>query len=166
MIDNKLTTVVTMDEFSDVLTDALSGMVKADLGDSYVSEFVRVCNFFKRVLLTHSNLEILAINSLVSLQKETREWSLKNFGNQDPMNCVLGVCEESGELAHAQLKMNQSIRGSEEQHIEEMKDAIGDIVIFLADLCNRNGFNFTQIINQTWRQVKQRDWKSNPETGK
>ena len=43
---------------------------------------------------------------------------------------LLGICEEAGELCHAQLKKEQGIRGTIEQHDAAMKDAVGDIMIY------------------------------------
>ena len=78
---------------------------------------------------------------------------------------VLGAAEEVGELAHAFLKMEQGIRGKREEHEANMKDAVGDCVIFLMDLCNQMGWDFENIVDTTWSQVKQRDWKKNSHEG-
>jgi len=76
---------------------------------------------------------------LQTLQNEQAVWSEKNFGEQPPTAPLLGLIEEVGELAHAVLKRNQGIRTGE-NHIEQMKDAIGDIVIYAADYATRQGF--------------------------
>ena len=52
-----------------------------------------------------------------------------------------------------------------EDHTAKKKDAIGDIVIFLADYCSSEGFDFEDIVLTVWKEVKQRDWKKNPEKG-
>lgn len=73
----------------------------------------------------------LSPDTLGELQKNLFEWQNYNFGSgQDVELCILGICEEIGELCHAQLKLEQSIRGSKEKHEEDMKDAIGDICIY------------------------------------
>jgi NTP pyrophosphatase (non-canonical NTP hydrolase) len=103
--------------------------------------------------------------SLAQLQEEQQVWSQKNFGDQPADNPFIGLVEEVGELGHGYLKMKQGIRGDAETHREEMKDAVGDIVIYLSDFCSRTGINLQEAVRETWDQVKQRDWKKNPENG-
>ena len=69
------------------------------------------------------------------LQKEHAVWSKKNFGEQDLEDYELGLIEEVGELAHSVLKRKQGIRNNE-NHDELIKDAIGDITIYLIGFCN------------------------------
>jgi len=99
--------------------------------------------------------------TLDQLQSEVEEWTAKNFPNTKPYQPLLGVQEEVGELSHAHLKMEQSIRGTTEQHENAKRDAIGDIVIYLADYCNKNRINFQQAVALTWHEVKKRDWTKN-----
>ncbi len=96
---------------------------------------------------------------LKEIQAEQDVWSKRNFDNKKPYQPILGAAEEVGELAHAYLKMEQNIRGSREQHLEAMRDSIGDCVIFLMDLCNQMGWDFESIVNGTWEEVRKRDWK-------
>lgn len=70
---------------------------------------------------------------------EVGEWSSANFGNQPPENPLLGVLEEIGEISHSYLKSLQGIRGTQEEHLDAMRDGIGDAVVFLADFCARAG---------------------------
>jgi NTP pyrophosphatase (non-canonical NTP hydrolase) len=103
--------------------------------------------------------------NLRQAQSEQDAWSKRNFDNRKPYMAVLGAAEEVGELAHAYLKMEQGIRGDREKHVANMKDAVGDCVIFLMDLCNQMGWDFEEIVETTWDQVKQRDWKKNSQEG-
>jgi len=103
--------------------------------------------------------------NLRQAQNEQDAWSKRNFDNRKPYMAVLGAAEEVGELAHAYLKMEQGIRGKREEHEANMKDAVGDCVIFLMDLCNQMGWDFEEIVDTTWNQVKQRDWKKNSHAG-
>ena len=121
--------------------------------------------------------------SFARLQSEHADWAERNFGSAgDPgfhrRGSVLGVAEEIGELAeeldspahiveltralgrlaHATLKSTQQIRMNED-HAARAQDAVADIVVFLSDVCTRNGWNFEQVVEQTWDQVKQRDWR-------
>jgi NTP pyrophosphatase (non-canonical NTP hydrolase) len=112
------------------------------------------------------------------LQNEVGQWANKNFGDRlrkigelgdsEPRPAwhpLLGVSEETGELSHAYLKMKQKIRGNNEKHIEEAKDAVGDILIYLADFCGLMEFDMQEIIEGTWNKVKQRDWSANSDHG-
>lgn len=100
---------------------------------------------------------------LRKLQEEQRPWVLHNFGSKPTWMPLLGIMEEVGELAHAHLKQAQGIRTSE-NHDDNAKDAIGDVVIFLADYCSARGYDFETIVQETWNKVKQRDWKKHPAT--
>jgi NTP pyrophosphatase (non-canonical NTP hydrolase) len=99
------------------------------------------------------------------LQTEQKEWQNKNFPNSGIHQCFYGVVEELGELAHALLKMDQGIRGTQEEHMSAVKDAISDIVIYLAGLCNQREIDFQKVVEKTWNEVKQRDWIKYPFNG-
>ena len=103
--------------------------------------------------------------SLTQLQEEVSAWSKRNFPQEHLHHPLLGVGEEAGELFHAHLKEEQGIRGTKEEHVEAAKDAIGDILIYLADYCARRGFSLQTCIESTWKKVKERDWKKNKTTG-
>lgn len=72
-------------------------------------------------------------------------WASAQFGAgcspQQIDNCLMGLLEETGEFTHAVLKMQQGIRGTPEEHKEAMKDAVADICVFLADLCERQSLD-------------------------
>lgn len=108
--------------------------------------------------------------TLRGLQKEQEPWVDHNFepGNtRNPARAykpLLGVVEEVGELSHAHLKSLQGIRTGED-HAAKSKDAIGDLVIFLADYCTAMGYDFQECVEATWNQVKTRDWKKDPVKG-
>ena len=112
------------------------------------------------------------------LQAELRKWEVRNFGEGDPLEGVVGATEEVGELAevvdvldlpvllgrlaHAQLKLRQGIRATPEELNAKGKDAIGDIFIYLINLCSKNDWDAQSILLETSRHVLSRDWKSNP----
>lgn len=102
---------------------------------------------------------------LNEFQKQVNVWTDRNFKNRELWHPVMGAAEEVGELCHATLKMAQGICGKREQHISEAKDAIGDIVIYLADVCNLYGFNLQECIDEAWEQVRKRDWTNAPGKG-
>lgn len=103
--------------------------------------------------------------SLSKLEHEVREWSSRNFPENRPYQPLLGALEELGELSHAHLKGEQGIRHSAEEIVDMKMDAIGDVIIYLADYCWRNNISLSAAVYVTWMQVKLRDWKANEKTG-
>jgi len=98
------------------------------------------------------------MTSLGELQHELKTWQKHNFPGRDAWEPLVGVMEESGELAHAHLKRHQGIRGTPEDLDEAAKDAVGDIIVYLADYCNARGFDLQGCLNAAWFEVRQRDW--------
>ena len=76
------------------------------------------------------------------------------------------MVEELGELSHALLKQKQCIRGDFQEHEDNIKDSIGDLIIFCSDFCEARGFSFQKIVEDTWNKVKIRDWRKFPKNGK
>lgn len=102
-------------------------------------------------------------------QHEIIEWSRKNFGQPVPIaldiSSLLGVVEEVGELAHSILKLSQGIRGTPTEHMANIEDAVGDILVYLFDFCSRNGMDAEDILRKVWGRVKERDWQKDKEKG-
>ena len=92
------------------------------------------------------------------IQEEHKAWVAHNFPGRTSIQPLLGIVEEAGELCHAVLKKMQGIR-TDEDHDAHERDAVGDISIFLLDYCSSRGWDFEQIMNETWRVVRQRDWR-------
>ncbi len=156
----------------------------------------------------------------LKLVEERDAWVAHNFPDNHyppPEESLIGCIEEVGELAHAQLKEVQQIRGTKEEHEAAAKDAIGDLIVYLLGVmshvglphitpvlspprdlshairklsgavgklsehpskerialvmyyakayCRLRGWDFTAIVTDTWREVKQRDWVMYPEDG-
>jgi NTP pyrophosphatase (non-canonical NTP hydrolase) len=74
--------------------------------------------------------------SITQLQRDQFIWARKNFGPCQTRWPLLGIVEETGELVHSQLKQEQNIRGSYEEHEAKKKDAIGDLTIYLFEYCS------------------------------
>lgn len=127
-----------------------------------------------------------ATDYLDILQERVAEWVSRNFGSQPAHRPLLGSLEEIGELAdssllliipllkmlvsggklaHAQLKKEQGIRKGEERFKSDAADAVGDIVIYLADYCDKSGLSLQDCVERTWTTVRERDWTKRPETG-
>ncbi|MBU1067448.1 hypothetical protein KKE60_06645 [Patescibacteria group bacterium] len=102
---------------------------------------------------------------LNQFQREHKKWTDHNFPDAPAWQSFVGAVEELGELAHAFLKLTQGIRGAKEEHIAEMRDAIGDVIIYLSHFCNVHGFLLSKIIDETWTEVRKRDWKKYPGNG-
>lgn len=98
------------------------------------------------------------------LQKEVGQWSLNNFGDQSSTNPMLGLVEEVGELSHAHLKGIQGIRHTPAEVRAMKMDAVADIMIYLADYCEREGIDLEGAVIVTWRKVRERNWASQPMT--
>jgi len=77
----------------------------------------------------------------------------------------VALANKIGIVAHCLLKQEQNIRKSSDELDEAAKDAIGDLMIFLADFCNRKGYSLQDIVNETWAYVKTRDWQKDPAKG-
>ena len=103
--------------------------------------------------------------NLNDLQIQHEKWLAHNFPHQQEHDALLGLIEEVGELAHAHLKAQQGIRGTLDELQAEARDAIGDIVIYLASYCNTNHYNLSGCVREAWEEVQKRDWKANPHDG-
>ena len=101
---------------------------------------------------------------LKQLQRENKIWCQHNFPNAEPWMPLMGATEEIGELCHIHLKEAQGIRKVD--NVKELKmDAVGDIIVFLADYCNRSGLDLEQSVFFAWSTASQRDWKKFPKNG-
>ena len=85
------------------------------------------------------------MNKLDELQKQIAEWARYNFPDKQSRNeALLGMIEELGELSHAVLKSHQGIRGTKEEHLEAMKDAIADMFVYCCQLCTLFDSKFSE----------------------
>lgn len=98
-------------------------------------------------------------------QAEHKEWAAYNFPNAEPWEPVMGMAEEAGEACHAALKMRQGIRGTEQEHLHELADALGDEFIYMMDVANKYGLDLETCIQMALAEVKQRDWQKHSKDG-
>ena len=103
--------------------------------------------------------------NLSKLQDEVSEWTAYNFPCQPSYYPLLGAVGELGELAHATLKEKQGIRGTKEEHEAAAKDAVADVIIYLAHYCDIRDWDMGQVVRETWEKVKNRDWQKDKESG-
>lgn len=112
----------------------------------------------------------LSLN-LRELQEKHCDWSDENFGDvtghfdRGVLHCALGAAEEIGELCHGVLKAEQGIRGSVDDHRDGVRDAIGDIVLYLIDLCGKLGLDFEAVLQDVSEEVHGRNWNENKKDG-
>lgn len=102
-----------------------------------------------------------------TIQSRLHLWRTRNFPNSNGDQQLLGVVEEVGELAHAVLKGKQGIRGMDDEaaRYEAVRDAVGDIQIFLAGFCSYEGIRMDEAYEDTARTVMERDFIKYPLTG-
>lgn len=95
------------------------------------------------------------------------EWREYNFPRADALQQLMGVVEEIGELHHVELKRLQGIRGYDDdaKFEHEARDAVGDILIFLAGYCSYRKWDIVDIYRDTIEEVVGRDWIKNKMTG-
>jgi len=104
--------------------------------------------------------------TFADLQAAQAPWVAHNFPGRESFYPLLGAVEELGELAHAHLKALQGIRGTPEEHAAAAQDAVGDAVIFLADYCTARGWDFQEVVERTWAEVRLRDFRVYPKNGR
>jgi NTP pyrophosphatase (non-canonical NTP hydrolase) len=97
--------------------------------------------------------------ALDQLQDQILKWQNLNFPNCQEWQLALGVCEESGELAACVLKMSRSMRTAEFDE-DRLKDAVGDILIFLIGVCGGRGWQLSEILQNTSETVLARNWRN------
>lgn len=90
-------------------------------------------------------------------QQAIYEWSLEQFGDQDPENPLIGAQEELGEVSRIVLKGKQGIR-QEELADEDLEMEVADIVIYLMDFCARNDIDLASGIHRARSKVLDRDF--------
>lgn len=112
--------------------------------------------------------------SLNEIQTQIREWANRNFGQNiskrtgQELNEIcpfMGIVEELGELAHAELKSHQGIRGFDDPKVytDARDDALSDILVYLCDFAGRQNppVDLQKILNKVWSKVRERDWQKN-----
>jgi NTP pyrophosphatase (non-canonical NTP hydrolase) len=100
------------------------------------------------------------------LQDHVSIWQEHNFPAAQPYQPLLGALDELGELSHAHLKAEQGIRGTPAEHHAAKLDAVGDVLVYLADYCNRNGLALEYAVSTAWDVIAQRDWRQFPKNGR
>src|SRR5882757_7645845 len=92
------------------------------------------------------------------LQYDVLQWQARNFPDCAEWELALGVCEEAGELAQCVLKLHRRMR-KEEFDEAKLKDAVGDIVVFLIGVCGARGWRLSEVVSSTADEVLRRSWR-------
>jgi NTP pyrophosphatase (non-canonical NTP hydrolase) len=96
-------------------------------------------------------------DALDGLQKDINAWQRNNFPHCQEWELALGVSEEAGEIADCVLKSHRKIR-SDEFPEERLKDAVGDIVLYLFGICDHHDWLLSQVVSRAAREVLARKW--------
>lgn len=75
------------------------------------------------------------------LRNEVGQWSDKNFPGQPTVNPFIGSSEEAGELSDC--------LNTDEHPDEEELDAVGDILVYLADFCYKREIDYREAYNMS-----------------
>lgn len=94
-------------------------------------------------------------------QAAVHEWCVRNFGEQTDLVLYGGTAEEVGEVLRGAVKREQGIRGTREEWDHVIQQEMGDVVIKLASIAGKEGWNLANIIADRWAEVGQRDWTVN-----
>ncbi len=84
--------------------------------------------------------------TIKQFQEEQKAWVAHNFPTRPNYQPLLGLIEETGELSHHVLKMQQKIRGTAEEHLAEIQDAVADLVVFHSDYCTAMGWELRALL--------------------
>lgn len=79
-----------------------------------------------------------------------------------PNKNIFTICSK---LCREQLKYEQDIRGTKEEHLKRIKQYLKEIYSILVLTCIDCGLDFDYCMEKTWREVKKRDWTKNKENG-
>lgn len=83
------------------------------------------------------------------LQDEIHAWHLRNYPNDDMQSALLGIAEELGEVARAQLKQDGGIRGTWQEWQDEKFKEIGDVFIGLLNYAGFRGFSLATEVEES-----------------
>lgn len=95
-----------------------------------------------------------------TVQAQFKEWSQKNFGPLPDTFHITKLTEEVGEAAHAVVRLYHQSQGKKVNPKSEdnLKDALGDIMIILMNLANNHGWSLATIFRETANEVLARDY--------
>ena len=69
-------------------------------------------------------------------------------------------------VCHHQLKMEQGIRGTREEHLSAIAGNCARVTSLLRSIAYSHDTNLNDCVERAWGEVRMRDWRSNIEDGK
>ena len=91
--------------------------------------------------------------NLTEFQQQVGQWHRRHWPELDTTRIVLKACEEVGELAKArELRI-----GYAAATVGPEMDAIGDTLVCLAALCDREGYDLEVIAGATLAEINSRN---------
>jgi NTP pyrophosphatase (non-canonical NTP hydrolase) len=117
--------------------------------------------------VNRANQELID-RSLTMLQVKVGKWRRAAYPDTATVELqALGVAEEVGELCHAVLKFKQGIRGYDYNKTrDEVKDALGDIIIYAMGVADRFDINVEDALVETVNHVISRNITQGSDMGK
>jgi NTP pyrophosphatase (non-canonical NTP hydrolase) len=117
-----------------------------------------------------TEITTVELPDLDRLQLMLAEFQTSNFPPCDDADLhsllMAALCgEELGEIDHALVKSIMGIRGNED-HAATLKDAAGDLLRALCQLCTALGFRLSDGLRTAWEEVQERNFLKNSETGR
>jgi NTP pyrophosphatase (non-canonical NTP hydrolase) len=98
---------------------------------------------------------ITAEDHLTELQLSLFAWQQENYPNSTVWTDIAGIAEEFGELASTQIDV---MIGREPEKFdsneEAMKDAIGDVLIYLSQLASKHNISFAQALHSASAEIQ------------
>ena len=92
-------------------------------------------------------------SSLTLLQEQIKAWQERIFPDETAEDMLIGAMEELGELAHNHRRIKWGQANS-----VDIKDAVGDTIIYLINYCNKKDICFEDALINTWKEVSQRTY--------
>ena len=99
-------------------------------------------------------------------QDQVQNWITNNYPAYTPSQAALHVCEEAGELARAQLKLEQGVRGTADHWRTNIQEEVGDILNALVAVCMTNNLVLKECAEQASKKLDGQNWLHYPINGR
>ena len=93
-------------------------------------------------------------NQLTQIQYELFAWQKENYPSSDVWTDIAGIAEEFGELARVQIDIMVGREPEKfDSNEEAMKDAIGDVLIYLSQLASKHGISVAEAMTEATGEI-------------
>lgn len=89
-------------------------------------------------------------------------WNGRSFYDEQQRKFWYNLVPHAGKLAHHTLKSSQGIRGTAQQHDQEIIRTLNAVLAHLDLACRYLQKDYLTILEGVWSQVRKRDWAKNP----